>query len=101
MRSFRSMAARIRSTAGRHVRKPERIVQMIERRPEESLRALELVDAANREQPRDRRADLQLAREHSRGFVIAGEAFPEERNGHVFYVSPPRRDDATHEKENP
>ena len=84
---------------GRHVRKLEWIVQMIERRPEKSLRALELVDAANRQQPRDRRADLQLAREHSRGVVIAGETFPEERSWHVFYVSTQRREDATARKE--
>ena len=74
----------------RHIREHERIVQMIERRPEKSLRALELVDPANRQQPRDRRADLQLAREHGRGFVIAGETFPKERNGHMSH-----RNDAT------
>ena len=51
----------------RHVREPERIVQMIERRMEKSLRGLRLVDAANRQQPRNRRADLQLAREHRCG----------------------------------
>ena len=80
----------------RHVREHEGIVQMIERRPEKSLRALEIVDPANHQQPRDRRADLQLARQHRRGLVIAGETFPEERNRHVFYVSPQRRNDAKH-----
>ena len=68
----------------RHVRELERIVQMIERRPQEPLRALQIVDPANREQPRDRRADLQLARKHRRGLVIAGETFPKERNRHYF-----------------
>ena len=71
----------------RHVREQERIVQMIERRPEKFLRALEIVDPANRQQPRDRRADLQLARQHRRGLVIASETFPEERNGHFLCLT--------------
>lgn len=60
----------------RHVREHERIVQMIERRPEKSLRALQIIDPANRQQPRDRRTDLQLVREDCSGLVVASETFP-------------------------
>ena len=84
MRSFRSIARENPLDRRRHVRELERIVQMIERGPQEPLRALQIVDPANGEQPCNRRADFQLPRKHRRGLVIASETFPKERNRHHF-----------------
>ena len=67
-----------------HIRKQPRVVQMIQRRMQELLRALRLVDPADRQQPRDSGADAQLPRQEARGLVVAREAFPEERNRHLF-----------------
>ena len=83
MRSFRSIARENPIDRRRHVREHEGIVQMIERRMQKPLRGFEIVDPANRQQPRNRRADLQLARKHRRGFVVAGETFPKERSSHM------------------
>jgi hypothetical protein len=43
---------------------------------EKSVRGLRVVDTANGQQPRNRMADLQLARKDVRGLIVAGEAFP-------------------------
>src|SRR5688572_7038817 len=60
----------------RHVRKPERIVQVIERRAQKFLRALRVINAANREQPRESGADLQFLNEDVGGLIVASQTFP-------------------------
>ncbi len=67
-----------------HIREQPRVVQMIQRRMQKLLRGLRLVDSADRQQPRDSGADAQLPRQETRGLVVAREAFPEERNRHLF-----------------
>ena len=72
----------------RHVGKPERIVQMIERRMEKPLRELRRVDPANREQPRDGGADAQLVRQHIGGLIVARHALPQIGNRHQRHSLP-------------
>ena len=66
----------------RHVGEGEGVVQMIERRMEKALRGVGRVDAPDREQPGNRRADAHLAREHFGSLLVAGHPFPQVRTSH-------------------
>ena len=76
MRSWRAMAAMMRSTADAHVREQHRIVQVLEARVQEAPRPLRVGEPALTQQPRDRRVDVQGGGERRRGGFVARLAFP-------------------------